>query len=156
MQIDLMVDPVNEQDPTTWNYDVLVREFLESKRDANRTTQTSEDKIVKAIVQGVTQKRNSEFFDAQHKAGIFLKALNDDPQYRHGSSNKGNLNTYMDLSKRILEKDLGIKITPETQTLFDKYAKWTEAWSSETYFSHLQCGRGGEANRRETSLDDEL
>ncbi|KAL2041125.1 hypothetical protein N7G274_006069 [Stereocaulon virgatum] len=64
--------------------------------------------MVEAIAQGVTQKRNSELFDAQHKAGIFLKTLNDDPRYRHGSSDKGNLNTVSTTNCKSKAKRAGV------------------------------------------------
>lgn len=62
----------------------------------------------------------------ESRTGIFLAAVNDDPQYRHGSSNKGHLNTCHDLNKRILEKYLNFKVGKNSEIFFDLYAPWTE------------------------------
>lgn len=69
----------------------------------------------------------------ESKTGIFIDAINEDPQYRYGSSNSGNLNTCHDLNKRILEKYLNIPITQSSpaQMWFDTYSAWTQSTASE-------------------------
>ncbi|KAL9602195.1 MAG: hypothetical protein Q9179_002621 [Wetmoreana sp. 5 TL-2023] len=83
----------------------------------------------KVIPQGKTKLTNREFMDPETGKGLVANAWVEDPNYRNGIKNKGNINTCNTFLRRLVEGQLGGQISPEADMFFKKAEKWTEQFN---------------------------